>query len=130
MLISVIRLFIWNLIGIFAFVSDLFLDPSTLHQIQYDFHANFPLRTKIIYSLASGLGILGTFGLFRLKSWSNGALAISLLCVIIQMYHSMFIAGAIEILGVSITILPAVVVILSLTLVWIAQLYCRKGWFI
>ena len=42
----------------------------------------------------------------------------------------MFIAGAIEIFGASIAILPAVVVILSLTLVWIAQLYGRKGWFI
>lgn len=128
--ISVILLFIWNLVGIFAFVYDLILDPNTLDEIRQNFRTNFPLWTKIVYGLAVGLGSLGTFGLFRLKSWSKGVLAISLLCVIIQMYHSMFIAGAIEILGVSITILPAVVVILSLTLVWIAQLYCRKGWFI
>ena len=77
-----------------------------------------------------GLGTVRTFGLIRRKSWSKGVLVISLLCVIIQMYHSMFIAGAIETFGSSIAILPTIVVLLSLCLVWIAQLYGRKGWFI
>ena len=130
MQISVVLLFVWNLVGIFAFISDLMLDPSTLDQVQQDFRANFPLWTKVIYGLAVGLGTVGTFGLIRRKSWSKGVLVISLLCVIIQMYHSMFIAGAIEIFGSSIAILPTIVVLLSLCLVWIAQLYGRKGWFI
>ena len=130
MQISVILLFVWNLIGIFAFISDLILDPSTLDQIQQDFRANFPLWTKVIYGLAVGLGTVGTFGLIRRKRWSKGILVISLLCVIIQMYHSMFIAGVIETFGSSIAILPTIVVLLSLCLVWIAQLYGRKGWFI
>ena len=128
--ISVVLLFVWNLVGIFAFISDLMLDPSPLDQVQQDFRANFPLWTKVIYGLAVGLGTVGTFGLIRRKSWSKGVLVISLLCVIIQMYHSMFIAGAIEIFGSSIAILPTIVVLLSLCLVWIAQLYGRKGWFI
>ena len=130
MQISVILLFVWNLIGIFAFISDLILDPSTLDQIKQDFRANFPLWTKVIYGLAVGLGTVGTFGLIRRKSWSKGILVISLLCVIIQMYHSMFIAGVIETFGSSIAILPTIVVLLSLCLVWIEQLYGRKGWFI
>ncbi len=130
MQISVILFFVWNLVGIFAFISDLMLDPSTLDKVQQDFRANFPLWTKIIYGLAVGLGTVGTFGLIRRKSWSKGVLVSSLLCVIIQMYHSMFIAGAIETFGSSIAILPTIVVLLSLCLVWIAQLYGRKGWFI
>lgn len=130
MQISVVLLFVWNLVGIFAFISDLMLDPSTLDQVQQDFRTNFPLWTKIIYGLAVGLGTVGTFGLIRRKSWSKGVLVISLLCVIIQMYHSMFIAGAIDTFGSSIAILPTIVVLLSLCLVWIAQLYGRKGWFI
>ena len=130
MQISVVLLFVWNLVGIFAFISDLMLDPSTLDQVQQDFRTNFPLWTKVIYGLAVGLGAVGTFGLIRRKSWSKGVLVISLLCVIIQMYHSMFIAGSIETFGSSIAILPTIVVLLSLCLVWIAQLYGRKGWFI
>ncbi|MDA9361359.1 hypothetical protein N9R08_02570 [Flavobacteriaceae bacterium] len=130
MQISVVLLFVWNLVGIFAFISDLMLDPSTLDQVQQDFRTNFPLWTKVIYGLAVGLGAVGTFGLIRRKSWSKGVLVISLLCVIIQMYHSMFIAGAIDTFGSSIAILPTIVVLLSLCLVWIAQLYGRKGWFI
>ena len=66
--ISVILLFIWNLVGIFTFVYDLILDPSTLDEIRQNFRANFLLWTKIVYGLVVGLGSLGTFGLFRLKS--------------------------------------------------------------
>ena len=66
--ISVILLFIWNLVGIFTFVYDLILDPSTLDDIRQNFRANFPLWTKIVYGLVVGLGSLGSFGLFRLKS--------------------------------------------------------------
>ena len=120
MQIFIILLLIWNLIGVFAFVSDVLLDPSTLDKIQQDFRANLPLWIKIVYGLAFGLGSFGTFGLFRRKSWSKNVLAISLLCVIIQMYHSMFIGGTIETYGVSIAKLPTIEVILSLTLVWIA----------
>ena len=128
--ISVVLLLIWNLVGVFLFIYDILLDNSSLDKIQQDFRANFPLWTKIVYGLAVGLGTLGTFGLFRRNSWSKSVLAIFLLCVIIQMYYSMFIAGAIDTFGISIAKLPTVVVILSLTLVWIAQLYRRKGWFI
>ncbi|MDB9910763.1 hypothetical protein OAC88_01320 [Flavobacteriaceae bacterium] len=128
--ISVILLLIWNLVGVYAFITDLLLDPSTLDQIQQDFRSQFPLWIQIIYGLAVGLGTVGTFGLLRRKSWSKNILVFSLLCVIIQMYYSMFIAGAIDTFGISIAKLPTVVVILSLTLVWIAQLYRRKGWFI
>ena len=56
--ISVILLFIWNLVGIFAFVYDLILDLSTLDEIRQNFRANFPLWTKIVYDLAVGLGSL------------------------------------------------------------------------
>ena len=69
--IFIILLLIWNLMGVFAFVSDVLLYPSTLDQMQQDFRANFPLWTKIVYGLAVGLGSFGTFGLFRRKSWSK-----------------------------------------------------------
>ena len=93
--ISIIILFIWNLVGIFAFVYDLIPDPSPLDEIRQNFRANFPLWIKIACGLAVGLGSLVTSRLFRRKSRSKGVLAISLLCVIIQMYQSMLIAGAI-----------------------------------
>ena len=54
--ISVILLFISNLVGIFAFVYDLILDPSTLDEIRQNFRANFPLWIKIACGLAVGLG--------------------------------------------------------------------------
>ena len=126
--VIVLLLLIWNFMGIAFFVLDLSIDPSTLDATQQEFRSRFPLWTKIIYGLAVGLGTLGTLGLMQRKLWSKNLLVFSLLFVIIQMYHSLFIAGGLEIFGSSVAIMPTVVIILSLVLVWLAQLFGRKGW--
>jgi surface polysaccharide O-acyltransferase-like enzyme len=127
--LMIMILFVWNIFGILAFFMDVTMDTSTLDAVQQEFRNHFPLWTKIVYALAVGLGTLGSFGLMRRKSWSKTFLALSLLCVIIQMYHSLFVAGGLEIFGASIAVMPTIVVVISITLVWIAQLYERRGWF-
>ena len=106
------------------------IDPSTLDPIQKEFRTQFPLWTKIVYALAVGFGTIGTVALLRRKKWSKNFLIASLLCVIIQMYHSLFVAGGIETFGSTAAILPGIVIFLALFSVWIADLHKLKGWFI
>ena len=61
--ISIIILFIWNLVGIFAFVYDLIPDPSPLDEIRQNFRANFPLWIKIV---VTELGLLHLWDLMSL----------------------------------------------------------------
>tara|TARA_Y100000389_G_scaffold122819_1_gene120119 strand:- start:672 stop:1094 length:423 start_codon:yes stop_codon:yes gene_type:complete len=128
--VTVILLLIWNFIGILSFLMDQTVDPSTLDPIQKEFRTQFPLWTKIVYAIAVGFGTIGTIALFKIKKWSKKFLIASLLCVIVQMYHSLFVAGGIETFGATAAILPGIVIFLALFSVWIADLHKLRGWFI
>jgi hypothetical protein len=45
---------------------------------------------------AVSLGFLGSIGLVLRKAWSKSVLVISLISVIIQMYHSFFVANSLD----------------------------------
>ena len=125
-----IILFVWNIIGILFFLQDVFLDPKILTENQLEFSSRFPFWIKIIYALAVFGGTIGTFGLIKRKSWSHSIVIVSMLAVIVQMYHSIFIANSLEFLGNSAAILPTIIIVLSIVLAWIAETYKRNNWFI
>lgn len=125
-----IILFVWNIIGILFFLQDVFLDPKILTENQLEFRSRFPFWIKIIYALAVFGGTIGTFGLIKRKSWSHSIVIVSMLAVIVQMYHSIFIANSLEFLGNSAAILPTIIIVLSIVLAWIAETYKRNNWFI
>jgi len=125
-----IILFVWNIIGILFFLQDVFLDPKILTENQLEFRSRFPFWIKIIYALAVFGGTIGTFGLIKRKSWSHSIVIVSMLAVIVQMYHSIFIANSLEFLGNSAAILPTIIIVMSIVLAWIAETYKRNNWFI
>lgn len=125
-----IILLVWNIIGILFFLQDVFLDPKILTENQLEFRSRFPFWIKIIYALAVFGGTIGTFGLIKRKSWSHSIVIVSMLAVIVQMYHSIFIANSLDFLGNSAAILPTIIIVLSIVLAWIAETYKRNNWFI
>jgi hypothetical protein len=125
-----IILLVWNIIGILFFLQDVFIDPKILTENQLEFRSRFPFWIKIIYAIAVFGGTIGTFGLIKRKSWSHSIVIVSMLAVIIQMYHSIFIANSLEFLGNSAAILPTIIIVLSIVLAWIAETYKRNNWFI
>jgi hypothetical protein len=125
-----IMLLVWNIIGILFFLQDVFIDPKILTENQLEFRSRFPFWIKIIYAIAVFGGTIGTFGLIKRKSWSHSIVIVSLLAVMIQMYHSIFIANSLEFLGNSAAILPTIIIVLSIVLAWIAETYKRNNWFI
>lgn len=125
-----IILLVWNIIGILFFLQDVFIDPKILTENQLEFRSRFPFWIKIIYAIAVFGGTIGTFGLIKRKSWSHSIVIVSMLAVIIQMYHSIFIANSLEFLGNSAAILTTIIIVLSIVLAWIAETYKRNNWFI
>lgn len=125
-----IMLLVWNIIGILFFLQDVFIDPKILTENQLEFRSRFPFWIKIIYAIAVFGGTIGTFGLIKRKSWSHSIVIVSMLAVIVQMYHSIFIANSLEFLGNSAAILPTIIIVLSIVLAWIAETYKRNNWFI
>jgi hypothetical protein len=125
-----IILLVWNIIGLLFFLQDVFIDPKILTENQLEFRSRFPFWIKIIYAIAVFGGTIGTFGLIKRKSWSHSIVIVSMLAVIIQMYHSIFIANSLEFLGNSAAILTTIIIVLSIVLAWIAETYKRNNWFI
>ena len=126
----VMILLVWNLLGVSIFVMDLLIDLTTLNDAELEFRSRFPLWIKIFNAAAVNLGLLGSIGLVLRKAWSKSVLVMSLISVIIQMYQSFFVANSFDYLGNSEAILSCIIIAGALTLVWIADFYKGKNWFI
>ena len=92
----VMILLVWNLLGVSLFVMDLLVDLTTLNDAELEFRSRFPLWIKMFNAAAVTLGLLGSIGLVFRKAWSKSVLVMSLISVIIQMYHSFFIANSLD----------------------------------
>ncbi|MDO7541686.1 MAG: hypothetical protein MUQ79_06235 [Flavobacteriaceae bacterium] len=126
----VMILLVWNLLGVSLFVMDLLVDLTKLNDAELEFRSRFPLWIKMFNAAAVTLGLLGSIGLVFRKAWSKSVLVMSLISVIIQMYHSFFVANSLDYLGNSEVILSCIIIAVALTLVWIADFYKGKNWFI
>lgn len=126
----VMILLVWNLLGVSLFVMDLLVDLTKLNDAELEFRSRFPLWIKMFNAAAVTLGLLGCIGLVFRKAWSKSVLVMSLISVIIQMYHSFFVANSLDYLGNSEVILSCIIIAVALTLVWIADFYKGKNWFI
>ena len=126
----VMILLVWNLLGVSIFVMDLLIDLTALNDAELEFRSRFPLWIKMFNAAAVNLGLLGSIGLVLRKAWSKSVLIMSLISVIIQMYHSFFVANSLDYLGNSEAILSCIIIAGALTLVWIADFYKGKNWFI
>ena len=126
----VMILLVWNLLGVSLFVMDLLVDLTKLNDAELEFRSRFPLWIKMFNAAAVTLGLLGSIGLVFRKAWSKSVLVMSLISVIIQMYHSFFVANSLDYLGNSEVILSCIIIAVAVTLVWIADFYKGKNWFI
>ena len=131
--ILVIVMVIWNLMGVMAFVMQM---TMTAEQI-----AALPTKEQMLYQdiprwvhIAFGCGVfggaLGCIALIFKKVIALPILFISLAGVLVQMFHSFFIANAFEVYGPGGAVMPIMVIIIALYLVWLANHAKTKGWLV
>lgn len=131
--VAAIILLVWSLLGVASFFQNILVSQeaiAALPEAERELYANYPLWTKIAYALAVFGGTLGCIGLLVRKKWVKPLLIISLTAVIIQMYHSLFIAGAMGVYGPGALVMPVMVIIISTFLVWMANYGIKKGWIV
>lgn len=130
-LVIAIIMVIWNLMGVSAFIMDAMMTEeaiAALPDAERELYGKFPLWTKIAYFLAVFGGTLGAIGLVAKKKWAKPVLIISLIGVVVQMFHSLFIAGSMEVYGPGSLAMPIMVVLFSILQVWMANHGIKKGW--
>jgi len=124
---------VWNLMGVMAFVSDRMMTPemiAALSQPEQALYANLPMWATVAFAFAVFGGALGCLLLVLRKSLAVIVLAISLIGVLVQMFHSFFISNSVEVYGPSVAIMPTMVVVVAIALVLLARSAKSKRWLV
>jgi len=129
--ISILAL-IWNLLGIMGFFANVNLSPEALAQFseaEQEIYRTTPIWVNIAFGTAVFAGAIGSLGLALRKQWAKPILILSLIGVLVQMFHAFFIVNGIEVYGIERMIMPMVVTLISILLVWLANSVQSKEWY-
>jgi hypothetical protein len=122
---------LWNLLGLMAFFNHIFISPETIAALpdaEQELYKNTPHWVNIAFAFAVIGGTLGCIlGLLK-KSLSQRLFVLSLVGVLIQMYHSFFIANAMAVYGPGSAVMPSLVIIIGIFLVWLSRSATSKQW--
>lgn len=122
---------VWNLLGVAAYVGQVTMDPDALGALpeaERMLFENVPSWATAAFAIAVNGGALGCLLLLLRKALATPVLIASLLGVLVQMYHSFFIANSIEVYGPGGMIMPISVLIIAVYLVWYSMDATKKGW--
>lgn len=123
---------VWMLFGVAAWFMDFLGSEAMVAQMtdaQRELYARRPQWIFLLYAVAIFTGLAGAIGLLARKAWAVTAFAVSLVAAIIQFGYTLFVMGAIELLGVA-TAVPFPVVVLAIgTALWRFSLRAKaRGW--
>ena len=121
---------VWNLLGVGAYVSQVTMSPdalSALPEAERMLYENVPVWATAAFAIAVNGGALGCLLLILRKAIATPVLIASLAGVVVQMYHSLFIADSIEVYGPGGAIMPILVVVIGAYLIWFSIDAKNKG---
>jgi hypothetical protein len=122
---------LWNLIGCAAFVQQALLSPAALAALPEAEQALLraqPMWATVAYAVAVFGGAIGSLALLLKRRFALVLLTISLLGVLLQMFHVFILSRAVEVYGAAALSLPAMVIVIAFALVWLARTAVRRRW--
>ena len=121
----------WNGLGVGAYIAQVTMSPeafSALPEAQRTLMENTPAWATGAFAIAVFGGALGSLALLIRKSWAVPLLAVSLLAIAVQMYHSFFISNSFEVFGPGGLVMPLMVVVVAVYLLTLARNASNRGW--
>ena len=122
---------LWNLLGCFAYLSDVMLTPENLAKMsaaQQALYASRPAWAVAATALAVWGGALGSLGLILRKRWSNFLLLASLVGVIVQEIALFGLTDAASQAGPGVIALQGLVFLIAVALVGLGRKALANGW--
>lgn len=122
---------LWNLLGCYAWVTDMRATPEQIAAMGQDMvrlHAALPPWLPTATGVAVLGGAVGCLGLLLRKRWATKLLWLSLAGVVGQDAGLFVIAGGASLAGMAATVLQAVVLAVAIVLVLLARRAERAGW--
>lgn len=122
---------IWNLMGVMAFFQHMSIAPeqiAAMPEAERNLYETNPLWAKIAFAFAVFGGALGCLLMLLKRKIASAVLLLSLVGVVVQMFHSFFIANSMEVYGPGSVVMPIMVVLIAIFLVWFSRWSTTKGW--
>jgi hypothetical protein len=129
-IISILAL-LWNIMGVLNYLNKAYNTQGFREQYtneQLEILLNTPAWVTAAFALGVFGGVIGSVALLLRKKWAYYLFLISLLGVIIQMIHNLFIIKSIDFYGPSAAIMTAMIIGFSLLLVWFSKKSISKDW--
>jgi ABC-type xylose transport system permease subunit len=127
----VIAALLWNVLGCFAYLSDVMLTAADIAKMTPDqqaLHNSRPIWAVAAYALAVWGGLLGSIALLLKKRWATPVFAVSLAGVIVQDTALFLFTNATTKVGAPVYLLQALVIIVCVLLVWLSRKAAAAGW--
>jgi len=128
--VSVIAL-LWNLMGVFAYIGQVTMSPEVLQALPENERALYesaPAWATGAFAIAVWGGALGCILLVLRRKLATPVLFVSLIAIVVQMYHSFFISNSIEVYGPGGMIMPVMVILIAIFLIWFSRKATANGW--
>lgn len=122
---------LWEAFGVATYlmhVDVLPMDTSGMSDAEVALGESMPVWATAAYAIAVFAGLLGAVGLALRKGWSRTLLFLSLLALLVQFGWWVLMSGAMEVIGPSMLTMPAVVIVVGIVLVLIANHAAKHGW--
>lgn len=127
----VIFAIIWNLLGVIAYIGQMMMTPEALSWLSPEEQAlfeNTPAWATGAFAFAVWGGLIGSVLLLLKKQTSKIVLIISLLGILVQMTHSLFMSNNYDVYGPGGLVMPVMVLIIGIGLVWLSDKGIKEGW--
>lgn len=129
-IVTIITL-LWNLMGVMAYIMHVTMSPEAMQALpeaERNLYETTPAWATFAFAIAVWGGALGCLLLILRKALSIPVLLVSLVGILVQLYHAFFISNSIEVFGPGGMIMPIMIVLIALFLVWFARNARTKNW--
>lgn len=120
--------FVWNLIGVAAYLGQVTMDISSLPEAQRAFYESMPAWATAAFATAVFAGTVGSLALLLKKRWAIPVLAVSCVGIVTQMTHSFFLSNGLDVFGTSALIVPSATLAIGVALIGFAIFSRNRAW--
>ena len=122
---------IWNLLGVFAYLGQMFMPQDmfdALPEAERTIIENTPAWATAAFAFAVWGGALGSLLLLLRKKAALYVFIVSFIGIIVQLYHSLFISDSIEVYGPGGMVMPIMVFLIGGGLIYYTNNLIKKDW--